>query len=115
MLLKYSKNIKIKDIENFKKIYDFILIEKNLENNKDKKLKLLNNSNKNILIIKPNIIEIKNTKKIIKNIFKKNKIIGKIPYIEKYEKLINENFSNKKIFSKKEEIELKKITDYIIQ
>ena len=36
--------------------------------------------------------------KIIKNIFKKNKIIGKIPYIEKYEKLINENFSNKKIF-----------------
>ena len=143
MLLKYSKNIKIKDIENFKKIYDFILIEKNLENNKDKKLKLLNNSNENILIIKPNIIEIKNTKKIlennykknnnkfkiiinnynkysidekiIKNIFKKNKIIGKIPYIEKYEKLINENFSNKKIFSKKEEIELKKITDYIIQ
>ena len=143
MILKYSKNIKIKDIENFKKIYDFILIEKNLKNNKDKKLKLLNNSNKNILIIKPNIIEIKNTKKIlennykknnnkfkiiinnynkysidekiIKNIFKKNKIIGKIPYIEKYEKLINENFSNKKILSKKEEIELKKITDYIIQ
>ena len=73
--------------------------------------------NKKILIINPNLINIKNTlnkieknkinkfkviinnynnysidEKVIKNIFKGNKVIGKINYKKEYDSLINNNF-----------------------
>lgn len=115
-------------------------------NNKKYKLKylnkkIINNSEENILIIRPNLIGIKNSKKIIeknklnkidnlkilinnynknsvdekiiKNIFNKNKIIGKINYEINYEKIINSNFKNKEIKSKEYNENLKEIINQI--
>ena len=53
-------------------------------------------------------------KKIIKNIFKDNKIIGKINYEIEYEKIINTNFKNINFLSKKYIKNLKKIINKII-
>lgn len=134
-MISYNKLIKYNNIEKIKNNYNFILIEINY-----KKLnrKILNNSNKNILIINPNLIGIKNSKKIIekfnknkieilinnynkfsieenilKKIFSKNRIIGKIKYKQEYEMFINRNFRGKFFSTKihKQEIEniIKKI------
>lgn len=104
--------------------------------------KLINNSEKNILIIRPNLLGIKNAKKIIeknklnknnklkilinnfnknsidekiiKNIFNKNKLIGKIDYEIEYEKIINTNFKKLNIKDKKYNENLKIIVEKII-
>lgn len=137
--LKFNKLINYKIIKKLKNNYDYIFIEINLNKNIKNKIKKIINNEKNILIINPNLIEIKNNKKIIeknklnnfkiiinnynkfsinkeiiKNIFNKNKIIGKIKHFEEYEDLINQNFKNYKnkfnLFNK----EFKKIIDKII-
>lgn len=125
LVIKINKNINIifnnklinfSRIKKLEKNYNYIFIEINL-NNKLKNKKIINNINKKILILKPNLINIKNTinileknkinkykiiinnynnysidEKIIKNIFKKNKITGKINYKKEYDELINNNF-----------------------
>lgn len=125
LVIKINKNINIifnnklinfSRIKKLEKNYNYIFIEINL-NNKLKNKKIINNINKKILILKPNLINIKNTinileknkinkykiiinnynnysidEKIIKNIFKENKIIGKIKYKKEYDELINNNF-----------------------
>lgn len=90
-------------IKKLQKKYNYILIEINIEKNKKINKNIINYSDENLLIIKPNLLNIKNAKKIIeknnlknikiiinkynktsinekiiKNIFKENKIIGKI-------------------------------------
>ena len=126
LIIKINKNINIIfnnklinffRIKKLEKNYNYIFIEINLNNNKLKNKKIINNINKKILILKPNLINIKNTinileknkinkykiiinkynnysidEKIIKNIFKENKIIGKINYKKEYDELINNNF-----------------------
>ena len=106
--------------------YDYIFIEMNLKDINLEKIKIIRKINNNILILKPNLLEIKNTKfllekndiknfkilinnfneysideKIIKNIFYKNKILGKIKYNFYFEKLINNNFKILKIENQK--------------
>lgn len=122
LILKINKNIDIisyKKIINFniiKKLeekYEYIFIEINSEKNSKK---IINNIDKKILIIRPNILGIKNAKKIIEknkiNKYKiiinnynkysidteiienilKEKIIGKIKYNQEYDEIINNNF-----------------------
>lgn len=122
--IKVDKNIEYISLNyliNFKKLkkhYEFILIKIN-SNKKLKNYKKIIENISNIIIIRPNIIGIKNAKKImeeyklknekiiinnynkysidkkiIKNIFKNKKIIGKIKYNKKFEELINSNFNN---------------------
>lgn len=114
--------ISINFLINFYKLknnYDYILIKINSNNKLKKYNKLLENIFKKIIIIRPNLIGIKNAKKIIEkynlknqkiiiNNYNKNsidekilekifgykKIIGKIKYNENYEKIINTNFKN---------------------
>lgn len=125
----YNKIININSIKKIGKNYDFIFIENYLNKNNLKSKKIIENSKENILIIKPNLLGIKNGKKIIeknklnkknnfkilinnynknsidmkiiKNIFNKNKIIEKINYEIGYEKIINSNFKNFNSISKK--------------
>ena len=131
----YEKIINYNLIEKIKINYDFIFIENNLDKN------IINNFQNNILIIRPNLLGIKNAKEIIKNnklnnndfkilinnsnknsidkeiiknIFYKNKIIGKIDYQIEYEKILNDNFKNIKKFSKEYKNNIKKIIDKII-
>lgn len=123
--IKIDKNIDFISINfliNFNKLknnYDYILIKINLNNKLKKYNKILENISKKIIIIRPNLIGIKNAKKIIKkfnlknqkiiinnynknsidekileNIFGYKKIIGKIKYNKNYEKLINTKFKN---------------------
>lgn len=122
-ILSKNKLIRFSNVKYFKKYYDYLLIE--IYSNKNKKIinKIINNSNKNIILLKPNLTGIKNCKKIIeknklnkknnykiiinnynnysinediiKNIFDKNKVIGKIKYNDKYENIIN-NYNYKK-------------------
>ena len=131
-ILNYKKNNKNNNVEiisenriidnnylnNIKNNYDFIIIEKKEINND-----LLNKNFENILVINPNLLEIKNNKKIIENNYKNNKnkfkiiinknnkysinkniikniynnstIIGVINYKNEYERLINSNKKNK--------------------
>lgn len=119
-LISYNKLINFKLINKLKNNYDYILIEMYFNKNKKIYKNILFNSNKNILLINPNLLEIKNTKKIIEknnfnklnnleiiinnynkysisekiieNIFSENKIIGKIKYNKEYQNLINKNF-----------------------
>ena len=130
-IIKY-KDLKISNKEKIIKKYNYILIENYIINYKIKNINLFNDTKNinNILIIRPNYLEIKEgfkiirnnkienlqilinnynkysiSEKIIKNIFKKIKIIGKIKYNEKYEKIINNIIeSNKKFPDKKKNI-----------
>ena len=121
-IIKY-KDLKISNKEKIIKKYNYILIENYIINYKIKNINLFNDTKNinNILIIRPNYLEIKEgfkiirnnkienlqilinnynkysiSEKIIKNIFKKIKIIGKIKYNEKYEKIINNIIEKKK-------------------
>lgn len=124
----YNKLINFNLLKKIKNKYNYLLIEIYSKKNKIKNKKIINNSYKNILIINPNLIEIKNNKKIIeknnlnkknnlkiiinnynkysidekiiKNIFGYKKIIGKIKYNSEYEKLINKKTLNLNIKSK---------------
>ena len=134
-IIKY-KDLKISNKEKIIKKYNYILIENYIINYKIKNINLFNDTKNinNILIIRPNYLEIKEgfkiirnnkienlqilinnynkysiSEKIIKNIFKKIKIIGKIKYNEKKEKIINNIIeSNKKIPDKKKKYKKKK-------
>ena len=112
-IISYKKIINFNIIKKFKKKYEYIFIEINSEKNSKK---IINNIDKKILIIRPNILGIKNAKKIIEknkiNKYKiiinnynkysinteiiekifKEKIIGKIKYNQEYDKIINNNF-----------------------
>ena len=127
-LISKKKIINFNKIKKLENKYNYIFIKfnfnKNLEDNKKNIEKFYNK----IIIIRPNLIGIKNAKKIIenhklknakiiinnynknsidekiiKNIFLNKKIIGKIKYNENYEKLINTKF--KKFENKNLEIE----------
>ena len=65
---------------------------------------LINNYNKNSI-----------DEEIIKNIFKENKIIGKINYEIDYEKIINTNFKNINFLSKEYKNNISKIAEKIIK
>ncbi len=129
----YNKLINIKIIKKLKKYYNYIFIEINSEKNKLKNKKIIENINEKILIINPNLLGIKNSKKIIeknkinnykiiinnnniysideniiKNIFNK-KIIAKINYEKIYENIINNNFN----ISKNNEKEILKLFEKI--
>ena len=115
-IISYKKIIKINTIKKLEKNYNYIFIEINLEKNNFKNNKIIKNINEKILIIRPNLLGIKNTKKIIEKnninnfkiiinnyniysvdekiiekIFNKNKIIEKINYKKEYDKIINNN------------------------
>jgi len=130
-LLSYTKIINFNFIEKVKKNYDYLIIENHLKKNKKLNKKIIKNSYKNILIIKPNLQGIKNSKKIIekiklnnnfkiiindvnkysidekiiKNIFGYFKIIGEIKHKNIYDDLINKNFKNIKYKYLKREFE----------
>lgn len=138
-LLSYNKLINYKMLKKLEKNYDYLIIEINCNKINNK---ILENTDEKILLIKPNLIGIKNSKniiiknkinknknlkiiinnynkfsideKIIKNIFKQNKIIGKILYKKEYDKLINKNFNNLSNKINKNKKEIKKIVDNII-
>ncbi len=131
-IMSCEKNLIKKELERLIENYNFILIESNYI----KKDILENNIIKKILILQSNILEIKNAEKIlkknekekeikilinnynknsisediIKEIFKNNKIIGKINYNENCEKIIN---NNKIIIENNENIEFEKILNQI--
>ena len=112
-IISYKKIINFNIIKKLEKKYEYIFIEINSEKNSKK---IINNIDKKILIIRPNIVGIKNAKKIIEknkiNKYKiiinnynkysinteiiekifKEKIIGKIKYNQEYDKIINNNF-----------------------
>lgn len=112
-IISYKKIINFNIIKKLEKKYEYIFIEINSEKNSKK---IINNIDKKILIIRPNILGIKNAKKIIEknkiNNYKiiinnynkysinteiiekifKEKIIGKIKYNQEYDKIINNNF-----------------------
>ena len=112
-IISYKKIINFNIIKKLEKKYEYIFIEINSEKNSKK---IINNIDKKILIIRPNILGIKNAKKIIEknkiNKYKiiinnynkysinteiiekifKEKIIGKIKYNQEYDKIINNNF-----------------------
>ena len=116
-LISYNKLIKYNLLKNIENNYNYILIEINLEKNNLKNKEIINNIKEKILIIKPNLLGIKNSekiiiknklnnfkiiinnyneysinKKIIENIFRKNEIIGKINYKKEYDEIVNKNF-----------------------
>lgn len=112
-IISYKKIINFNIIKKLEKKYEYIFIEINSEKNSKK---IINDIDKKILIIRPNILGIKNAKKIIEknkiNKYKiiinnynkysinteiiekifKEKIIGKIKYNQEYDKIINNNF-----------------------
>ena len=115
-IISYKKIIKINTLKKLEKNYNYIFIEINLEKNNFKNNKIIKNINEKILIIRPNLLGIKNTKKIIEEnkinnfkiiinnyniysvdekiiekIFNKNKIIEKINYKKEYDEIINNN------------------------
>lgn len=145
-LITFNKFIKLNILKNLEKNYNYIFVENYINKNNFLNKELIKNSQKNILIIRPNLLGIKNANKIIeknklnnnkinikklniiinnynkfsideiliKNIFKKNKIIGTIQYNEKYEQLINCGFKKNKCFLNNNSIETKKIIGNII-
>ena len=125
-IISYKKIINLNIIKKLEKKYDYIFIEIDSEKNNFKNKKLIKNIDKIILIIRSNILGIKNAKKIIdkneinrykiiinnynnysidkniiKNIFKENKIISKIKYNQEYDEIINNNFKISKENKKK--------------
>ena len=125
-IISYKKIINLNIIKKLEKKYDYIFIEIDSEKNNFKNKKLIKNIDKKILIIRSNILGIKNAKKIIdkneinrykiiinnynnysidkniiKNIFKGNKIISKIKYNQEYDEIINNNFKISKENKKK--------------
>lgn len=125
-IISYKKIINLNIIKKLEKKYDYIFIEIDSEKNNFKNKKLIKNIDKKILIIRSNILGIKNAKKIIdkneinrykiiinnynnysidkniiKNIFKENKIISKIKYNQEYDEIINNNFKISKENKKK--------------
>ena len=115
-IISYKKLINLNIIKKLEKNYDYIFIEINSEKNNLKNKKIIKKINEKILIIRPNILGIKNTKKIIeknkinnykiiinnynnysinkeiiKNIFKEEQIIGKIKYNQEFDEIINNN------------------------
>lgn len=131
-IISYKKIIKINTIKKLEKNYNYIFIEINLEKNNFKNNKIIKNINEKILIIRPNLLGIKNTKKIIEenkinnfkiiinnyniysvdekiieNIFNKSKIIEKINYKKEYDEIINNNIEiSASILEKKNKINL---------
>ena len=117
-LLSYNKLINFNLIKKLKLKYNYILIEINFNKNKIINKKIINYSDKNILLIKANLTGIKNSKeiieknkiknnlkiiinnynnysideKVIKKIFLENEIIGKIKNNIEFENFINKNF-----------------------
>lgn len=115
-IISYKKIINLNIIKKLEKKYDYIFIEIDSEKNNFKNKKLIKNIDKKILIIRPNILGIKNAKKIIEknkiNKYKiiinnynkysinteiiekifKEKIIGKIKHNQEYDEIINNNF-----------------------
>ena len=138
-LLSYNKLINLSLIKKLKLKYNYILIEINLNRNKIKNKKIINYSDKNILLIKANLIGIKNSKKIIeknkiennlkiiinnynkysidekvlKKIFFESEIIGKVKSNIEFENFINKNFkieiNKNKSFIKEIELIIEKI------
>ena len=139
-LISYNKLLNFKIINKLKNNYNFILIE---INSKKINKNILIKSDKNILLLKNNLLGIKNSKKIIeknkinklenikiiinnynkysideniiKNIFNKYELIGKIKYKEEYEDLINTNFRNIKKYEKIIEEDIKNIERKIFE
>ena len=139
-LISYNKLLNFKIINKLKNNYNFILIE---INSKKINKNILIKSDKNILLLKNNLLGIKNSKKIIeknkinklenikiiinnynkysideniiKNIFNKYELIGKIKYKEEYENLINTNFRNIKKYEKIIEEDIKNIERKIFE
>ena len=64
--ISYSKLINYDFIKLIQSKYDFILIENNLQNKKELSKKITKNSKADILVIRPNLVGIKNAKEIIK-------------------------------------------------
>lgn len=92
-LISYNKLINLNIIKKLEKNYNYIFIEINLEKNN----KILNQINEKILIIKPDILGIKNAKKIIE----KNKINNYKLIINNYNKYSLDEKIIKNIFNKK--------------
>lgn len=141
-LISYNKLINFKLINKLKNNYNYIFIEIYFNKNKKIYKNILTNSDKNLFLINPNLLEIKNSKKIIeknkfnklnnlniiinnynkysinekiiKNIFPKNKIIGKIIYNDSYQNLINKNFKIDILNNKILKICIEKIVNKII-
>ena len=115
-ILSYKKLINLNIIKKLQRKYNYIFIEIDSEKNNLKNNNIIKNIDKKILIIRPNILGIKNAKKIIdknkinrykiiinnynnysidkeiiRNIFKENKIILKIKYNQEYDEIINNN------------------------
>ena len=121
-LISYNKLLNFYIVKKLANNYNYILIENYSKKNKIINKKIIKNSDKNILLIKPNLLGIKNSKKIIeknnlnkidnlkiiinnynknsindkiiKKIFYENEIIGKIKYRIEFESLINNNLKN---------------------
>ena len=115
-ILSYKKLINLNMIKKLQRKYNYIFIEIDSEKNNLKNNNIIKNIDKKILIIRPNILGIKNAKKIIEknkiNKYKiiinnynkysidteiienilKEKIIGKIKYNQEYDEIINNNF-----------------------
>ena len=92
-LISYNKLINLNIIKKIEKNYNYIFIEINSEKNN----KILNQINEKILIIKPDILGIKNAKKIIE----KNKINNYKLIINNYNKYSLDEKIIKNIFNKK--------------
>ena len=141
-LLSYNKLLNFNIIKKIANNYNYILIENYSKKNKTINKKIITNSDKNILLIKPNLLGIKNSKKIIeennlnnvnnlkiiinnynknsineeiiKKIFHEKEIIGKIKYRIEYESLINNNLKKITVNYKDLKKETKKIINKII-
>jgi hypothetical protein len=133
-ILSYNKLINFNRIKILEKNYDYIFIE-NSEKNLNKRI--IQNSYRNIILIEPNLIGLKNANNIINNILKINKenvkiilnksntfsinleiikkcypnikIIGKIEYKKIYDLLINKNYKEKNLLDDKKIINENKI------
>ena len=128
--IKYKKDLFNKKINRYKNIYDFIIID--LKGNREELFlkQFLEKNDDLILLIEPNLINIKRTRNKYRKIINKNKkiiiiinktnkysinkkiikklicsnIIGEIKYNDLFEKLIN-NCINKKNYSKIKDLE----------
>lgn len=141
-LISYNKLLNFNILKKIEKKYNYIFIEIYSEKNIKINKKIIFDSDEKILLIKPNLLGIKNCKKIIeknqlnkinnfkivinnynkysineeiiKNIYLENKIIGKIKYKKEYEYFINKNYKGKQIRDKLYRKEIKKIINNII-
>lgn len=141
-LISYNKLLNLNILKKIEKKYNYIFIEIYSEKNRKVNKKIIFNSDEKILLIKPNLLGIKNSKKIIeknklnkiddlkiiinnynkfsidekiiKKIYSENKIIGKIKYKKEYENLINKNYKGGQIYNVIYKREIKKIINNII-